>query len=295
MRITYNRIQTAKVKSVKKWLLLFTVSLLPLAPVMASDLIGKQYSVSHGVLKKDLNEKKRKNIIEINKLSDQADQLTGKATAKTREAILKSQQKLSKESKYNAVSTSNSHSNSNQHYDADFAIYGATSLLQEDYDGDGYYRTFSVIFDADIYSYTHNQFGEVYALLYLSKNGGPWTHYFTTDAFLIEGDTDADEYEVITTFLSGYSSDYYDVLIDLYQVGYSDVVASYSSDDNNALYALPLESADYDQVYVEPYIEVVEVHGGGSISVLILLLLGIVLMRTNSDNKLGLLTIRQRN
>jgi len=282
MRITDNRIQTAQMKSVKKWLLLFTVSLLPITAVMASDLNSKQYTVSHGVLKKDLSEQQRKNLIKINKLTVQADQLTGKASAKTRESIIKSQQKLSKPSTSNAIATNNSHTNSSQYYDAEFAIYGATSLLQEDYDGDGYYQTFSVIFDADIYSYTHNQFGEVYALLYLSKNGGPWTHYFTTDNFLIEGDTDDDEYEVITTFLSGYSSDEYDVLIDLYQVGYSDIVASYSSDDNNALYALPLESADYDQVYAEPYIEVVEVHGGGSMSMLILLLLGIVLIRTNA-------------
>lgn len=282
MRITYNRIQTAQITSVKKWLLLFTVSLLPFTTVMASDLNNKQYTVSQGVLKKDLNEQQRKNIIEMNKLKSQADQLTGKASAKTRESIIKSQQKLSKPTTINAIAANNSQINSSQFYDAEFAIYSATSLLQEDYDGDGYYQTFSVIFDADIYSYTHNQFGEVYALLYLSKNGGPWTHYFTTDTFLIEGDTDDDEYEVITTFLSGYSSDEYDVLIDLYQVGYSDIVASYSSDDSNALFALPLESADYDEVYVEPYIEVVEVHGGGSMSMLIVLLLGIVLIRTNA-------------
>lgn len=282
MRITYNRIQTAQIKSVKKWLLLFTVSLLPLTPVMASDINSKQYSVSHGALKKDINEQQRKNIIEINKLTEQADQLTGKATAKTREETLKNQQKMFKQLTSNSVTTNNSHTNPTQYHDAEFAIYSATSLLQEDYDGDGYYQTFSIIFDADIYSYTNNQFGEVYGLLYLSKNGGPWTHYFTTDTFLIEGDTDDDEYEVITTFLSGYSSDEYDVLIDLYQVGYSDIVASYSSDDNNALYALPLESADYDEVYVEPYIEVVEVHGGGSMSMLIVLLLGIFSIRINS-------------
>ena len=121
-----------------------------------------------------------------------------------------------------------------------------------------------------------NQFGEVYALLYISKNGGPWAHYFTTDNFIIEGDTDLDEYEVITTFLSGYSSDYYDVLIDLYQVGYNDSVASYSSDDSNALYALSLESADFDvpyiETYSETYIEVID-NSGGSFSFVTLLII----------------------
>ncbi|MCI2285180.1 choice-of-anchor H family protein [Colwellia sp. MSW7] len=146
------------------------------------------------------------------------------------------------------------------------------NFLADDLDGDGFYQTFSVIFDADIYSYTASPWGEVYALLYLSKNGGPWVHYFTTDYFIIEGESDTDEYEVMTTFLSGYNADYYDVLIDLYQVGYNDIVASYSSDDDNALYALSLESADHD----EPYIEVVQVHGGGSFSIMSLLIVLII-------------------
>ena len=151
-----------------------------------------------------------------------------------------------------------------QAYLPDFAIYTASSLLQDDFDGDGFYQTFSVVFDADIYSYTQNNLGDIYAQLYISKNGGPWNHYYTTDIFTIEGESELDEYEVITTFLSGYSSDYYDILIDVYQVGYSEVVATYSADDSNALYALSLESADYDEAYVyeETYIEVVEVYGG---------------------------------
>lgn len=274
MFITNNDIRTANSNTLKKWLLLFTISLLPLTQVIASERNAEQYSISQGLLKKDLNEQRRKNIIEINMLAELPDQLNGKATSKTRVAMLSSS-KQSKESKNGAVTQNNSHTNSSQNYYADFTIYGASSLLQDDYDGDSFYQTFSVIFDADIYSYTENQLGEVYALLYISKNGGPWTHYFTTDNFLIEGDTDLDEYEVITTFLSGYSSDYYDVLIDLYQVGYSDIVASYSSDDSNALYALPLESADYD----EPYIEVVESSSGGSMTMLILLLLSIYFTR----------------
>ncbi len=51
--------------------------------------------------------------------------------------------------------------------------------LQDDYDGDGYYQTLTVVFDADIYSYDGHDLGEVYARLYLSENGGPWFHYYT--------------------------------------------------------------------------------------------------------------------
>jgi len=270
-----NDSQKNKSNTMMKWLLLAFTSLLPLTQGIANELNNKQYSVSHGVAKIELNDQQRKAIIEKIRHTDVSDQRSGKATAKTRAEVLKSRSSKAeaKTSQNNLITPSYSHLNSSQDYSADFAIYGATSLLQDDYDGNGFYQTLSVTFDADIYSYTENQFGEVYALLYISKNGGPWTHYFTTDSFIIEGDTDLDEYEVITTLLSGYPSDYYDVLIDLYQVDYNDIVANYSSDDSNALYALPLESADYDEPYVESYIEVVEI-SGGSIYWLLLLILG---------------------
>lgn len=279
MFITNNATSKANKNTLKNRLVLFTISLLPFFPfvsALANELNTEQYTVSQGALKKDLNEQRRKNIIETNKLTALPDQLNSKATTKTREVILSQSNTVRKANK-GYIAQSN-----NQNYYADFTIYGATSFLQDDYDGDGFYQTFSVTFDADIYSYTDNQFGEVYALLYISKNGGPWTHYFTTDDFLIEGDTDLDEYEVMTTFLSGYSEDYYDVLIDLYQVGYSDIVATYSSDDSNALYSLTLESADYDEPYVEPYIEIIEISGGGSMAMLILLLLCIYFVRIKS-------------
>ena len=278
MLITNNATKTIKTTSLKRLVLVITLSFLPLTSFAADELTNsevnsEQYTLSKGQLKKTLDDHQREDIIKTQKMTNVPDQLNGNATAKTRESILATNNKMVRRAKNGIISQSHY-----DNYNADFAIYSATSFLQEDYDGDGYYQTFSVTFDADMYAYTHNQFGEVYALLYLSKNGGPWTHYFTTDVFIIEGDSDQDEYEVITTFLSGYSSDDYDVLIDLYQVGYNDIISSYSSDDSNALYALPLESADYDEPYNESYIEVVEVHGG-SIYGLTLLLLGVCLFR----------------
>lgn len=275
MFITNKKPRAAMSNSLIKWLLLITVNLLVITQPAASVLSVEGYSISQGNLKKELNGQQRNKIIEANKLAKIPDQLNGKATTKTRKVILSSQNKLMNKAKKGLISQSN-----NRDFSADFAIYGATSLLQDDYDGDGFYQTFSVIFDADIYSYTANQLGEVYALLYISKNGGPWTHYFTTDTFIIEADTNLDEYEVITTFLSGYSSDHYDVLIDLYQEGYSELVATYSSDDSNALFALPLESSDYDEPYIETYVEVVEVDGG-SIYWLALLSLSTFLFRSS--------------
>ena len=278
MLINCHHTKIANVNSLTMILLSVIFSLLPINHIVANEftankLSAEQYTVSQGGFKKEFDGQGRKKIIGINKLAEIPDQLSGKATAKTREVILSSHSKLMNKANKGLVFHSN-----RSDFSADFAIYDATRFLQDDYDGDGFYQTFSVIFDADIYSYTENQFGEVYALLYISKNGGPWTHYFTTDTFLIEGDTDLDEYEVITTFLSGYSSDYYDVLIDLYQVGYGDLVATYSSDDSNDLYALPLESGDYDEPYTSSYVEVVEI-SGGSLYWLTLLLLSAYFIR----------------
>ncbi|ACA87647.1 choice-of-anchor H family protein [Shewanella woodyi] len=151
----------------------------------------------------------------------------------------------------------------------EFAIYDASSRLFEDNDYDGFYQTFSVTFDADVYGAYQNEHAEVYAEMYLSRNGGPWEHYYTTDIFTIVGDSTEDDFEVLTTLNSGYSADYYDVLIDLYEVGYTDIVATVSSDDFDSLYALPLESSDRD--YIDNGNSSSEGHGGGSLSFIVLL------------------------
>ena len=143
-----------------------------------------------------------------------------------------------------------------------FSIYNGYSQLINDIDGDGYYQSFSVTFDADILSPEANEQALVFADLYLSQNGGPWVLFFSTDDFIITGEDSEDAFEVVTVLDSGYEPDQYDVLIDLFEVGYSDVVSTYSSNDSNDLYALPLESRDYDPEYID--VEYHEEHGGGS-------------------------------
>lgn len=143
----------------------------------------------------------------------------------------------------------------------DFSFYDAQTRLFEDFDYDGFYQTFSVTFDADINSSGGDVQADVFAELYLSQNGGPWIHYYSTDVFTLNADSSFDDYEVLTTLANGYQTDHYDVLVDLYELGYADPVATISSDDVDSLYALPLESGDRDTVYIEEvYVE--EVHGG---------------------------------
>lgn len=130
-----------------------------------------------------------------------------------------------------------------------FSIFEGYAQLVVDDDADGFYKTFSVTFDADVYNPDYVETSLVYADLYLSLDGGDWEHYYTTSNFLITGDSTGDAFEVYTTLDQGYIAGHYDVLIDLYEVGYPDIVATYSAVDTNELYALPLESADYDTYY----------------------------------------------
>jgi hypothetical protein len=161
----------------------------------------------------------------------------------------------------------------------EFSIYEASSRLFEDIDYDGFFRTFSVTFDADVHSFSMGEHADVYADLYLSRNGGPWELYHTTDIFTIIDDASDDDFEVLTTLHTGYPTDHYDVLIDLYEVGYSDIVATISGDDIDDLYGLPLESSDRD-FYEE---EITQVTVGGSLSIFgLLLVLGATVVRRAS-------------
>ncbi|NMH64715.1 choice-of-anchor H family protein [Shewanella salipaludis] len=182
------------------------------------------------------------------------------AQDKTREQVMAEHEAKASAAERQASSATEQYSNPAYH---EFSIYDVSSRLFEDYDYDGFYQSFSVTFDADVFGLEADAYADVFAELYLSKDGGPWIHYFTTEVFTIRGDSDLDDFEVLTNLYSGYSPDHYDVLIDLYEVGFGDVVASISSYDTNELYALPLESSDWDLPPEESHSEG---HAGGALS-----------------------------
>lgn len=107
-------------------------------------------------------------------------------------------------------------------HDQLFEIYSADAQMISDLDGDGYHHALRVIFDVDV-SYDE---ADVYAKLYLSREGEPWSQYFTTDIFHIHGDSPDDAYEVETELLEGYARGYYDVLIEIYSLEHAYMVAS---------------------------------------------------------------------
>jgi hypothetical protein len=126
---------------------------------------------------------------------------------------------------------------------SDFTLYGATSTLRADRDGDGYHSEFRIRFDADvIVGGTY-----VYARLYLRRAGeSEWFLYHETDDFYIAGQTSDDEYYVTTALDDGYPTGEYDVLIDLYEAGFSGIVATLGPGESGALSYLPLEETGLD-------------------------------------------------
>ena len=146
-------------------------------------------------------------------------------------------------------------------HDQLFEIYSADARLISDIDGDGYHHALLVSFDVDV-SYEQ---ADVYAKLYLSREGEPWSQYFTTDLFHIHGDSEDDVYEVETELFEGYYPGNYAVLIEIYSLDHAYMVASKVLDYYTLGRDLPLESLDRDEVYEESYTEVeISGHHAGS-------------------------------
>ncbi len=129
-----------------------------------------------------------------------------------------------------------------------FSIFDAQAVMSWDDDDDGFYHRLRVNFDPDV----SGDEAWVYARLFLSLEGGPWNHIYTTEVFPINGDASDDAYEVVTRLIDGYPTGYYDVLIELYDADYDLLVVNYGPYEDRDLSVLPLEDSyrdsyeDYD-------------------------------------------------
>ncbi len=131
-----------------------------------------------------------------------------------------------------------------------------------------------MLFDADsVFT------AEVYAVVYLSFEGGPWNEYAATDDFIVDGATSDDEYVIVTELLSGYPSGSYDLLIELFDAYDNSFLAWLGPEDTSELAFLPLEDANRDTP-LEPVPEVIVVHehGGGSTGWWLLLAMGLMVV-----------------
>ena len=148
-------------------------------------------------------------------------------------------------------------SSSAQSTSFDFWIYDADVQLFNDDDNDGYFHGVDLLFDADT---TYSE-ADVYAVLYLSFDGGPWNEYAVTEDFTIFGSSGSDEYVLVTELMSGYPTGDYDLLIELFDVFDGAYVASYGPDETSVLSFLPLEDFNRDAPVQE--VVIIESHGGG--------------------------------
>jgi len=140
----------------------------------------------------------------------------------------------------------------------DFWFYAADVELYSDDDRDGYFAGIDLLFDADtVYSSA-----EVYAVVYLSLEGGPWTEYAETDNFIIDSTSGTDEYVIVTDLVSGYPTGSYDILIELFDTFDNSFVADMGPEQTSELAFLPLEDLNRDARGVSPQPVVIN-HGGG--------------------------------
>ena len=161
----------------------------------------------------------------------------------------------------------------------DFWFYSADVILFNDHDGDGHFHGIDLLFDAD----TYYDYAEVYAVVYLSFEGGPWNEYSVTDDFPLFGTSAEDEFNIVTELVAGYPTGSYDLLIELFDAYDGYFLASYGPVDTSELAFLPLEDAERDTPYVPPpppsTTVIVNDHGGALGWPTLLLLLGAGLLR----------------
>jgi len=153
----------------------------------------------------------------------------------------------------------------------DFWIFDAFVNYNIDLDRDGYYSTITLEFDVDtVYSQA-----EVYARLYLAR-GDVFEEYHTTSLFLIEGDSSEDQFVVESELLTGFPSDDYELLIEVYDGLNDQLVASFDGFNDADLTLLTLESRSFER---EQRDVIIVSESGGSFGYLMLLLVPILLTR----------------
>ena len=180
------------------------------------------------------------------------------AELESREPVVRKQP--SEAENYAALPSSQRFDGVANRYDQLFEIYSADAQAISDIDGDGFHHAFRVYFDVDV----DHDAADVYAKLYLSREGEPWSRYHTTEVFHIHGDSADDAWEVETELLEGYAPGYYAVLIEIYSLEHAYMVTSEVLDFHYLGKDLRLEDLGRDEFYPEPYYDDGHSHGAGS-------------------------------
>jgi len=156
----------------------------------------------------------------------------------------------------------------------DFWFYLVDVDLYADNDRDGFYSGVDLLFDVD----TYYSVADIYAVAYLSLEGGPWEEYAVTEDFTIFGSSGTDDYVVVTDLVSGYPTGDYDLLIEVFDADTGEFLAFTGPEDTSELAFLPLEDMNRDVLTVGDTRVTVNHGGGGSLDLLLLFLMGLVAM-----------------
>ncbi|MEM8816576.1 MAG: choice-of-anchor H family protein [Pseudomonadota bacterium] len=159
----------------------------------------------------------------------------------------------------------------------DYWIYSVDVELFNDSDRDGFFHGIDLLFDAD----TVYAIADVYAVAYLSYEGGPWNEYAVSPDITLFGSTSTDDYVLVTELLTGYPSGRYDILIELYESSTGLYVASAGPSESFELVDLPLEDANRDQP--QQPVSVTRGGGGASNTAFLIALLAVLLLLKQRD------------
>ncbi|MGB5210771.1 MAG: choice-of-anchor H family protein [Gammaproteobacteria bacterium] len=151
-----------------------------------------------------------------------------------------------------------------------FRIYSASTRLFDDFDNDGFYTYLRVNFDID----TDYFDADVYVRLFMRGSNGNWVEFYQSGVFSINGSSASDDYEVETELVAGFPPDDYDVLIEVYDADYGDLVVEYGPLESSALSFLPLEDISFDSRLPAP--TTISRGGGGGALGLELLIFGLL-------------------
>lgn len=157
-----------------------------------------------------------------------------------------------------------------------FWVYDADVQLFNDDDFDGYYHGIDLLFDVD----TNFSSADVYAVVYLSYEGGPWNEYAATEDFTIFGSSGNDEYGLVTELMQGYPTGSYDLLIEVFDAYDGTFLTDFGPVDSSAISFLPLEDFNRDAPANEVQIAVSHGGGGGALDAWILSMLVLLIVVT---------------
>ena len=254
MRIEDGMMITARLDRKPAIALLTVTAMLIAIPVTSAAAVVDQETDKRITLSTHLQGDGRDNAIALRESRDEYEALGTSARSRDKDRSRAS----SKASSLQSMSTN-----------TDFWFYLADVELYGDSDRDGYYSGIDLLFDVD----TYYPVADIYAVAYLSYEGGPWEEYAVTDEFTIFGSSGTDDYVIVTDLVSGYPRGDYDILIEVFDAGTSEFLAWFGPEDTSELSFLPLEDMERDAPVPETRVTV-NAGGGGASGLLMLVLLG---------------------